>query len=348
MIEKHIFLEDIDPVIFYGLNNCHLQMIKSLFPKLRIVARDNVIRILGDEEEMAKIEEDIASMQKHVLKYNSISDEDILDIVKSGKTKGDSIKGVLVYSVSGRPIKSRSENQQKLIDAFNKNDMIFAVGPAGTGKTYLSIALAVKALKEKTAKKIILSRPAVEAGEKLGFLPGDMKDKIDPYLQPLYDALEDMIPAVKLQDMMEKHIIQIAPLAFMRGRTLSDAVVILDEAQNTTPQQIRMFLTRMGWSTKMIITGDMTQIDLPKAQKSGLKEALNILGKVEGISVVNLSQKDLVRHKLVTRIVDAYDSFDKKQEQESKEKSKRAAAEKQQTEKEEEFTIFENSDNDFN
>ena len=348
MIEKHIFLEDIDPVIFYGLNNCHLQMIKSLFPKLRIVARDNVIRILGDEEEMAKIEEDIASMQKHVLKYNSISDEDILDIVKSGKTKGDSIKGVLVYSVSGRPIKSRSENQQKLIDAFNKNDMIFAVGPAGTGKTYLSIALAVKALKEKTAKKIILSRPAVEAGEKLGFLPGDMKDKIDPYLQPLYDALEDMIPAVKLQDMMEKHIIQIAPLAFMRGRTLSDAVVILDEAQNTTPQQIRMFLTRMGWSTKMIITGDMTQIDLPKAQKSGLKEALNILGKVEGISVVNLSQKDIVRHKLVTRIVDAYDSFDKKQEQESKEKSKRAAAEKQQTEKEEDFTIFENSDNDFN
>lgn len=348
MIEKHIFLEDIDPVIFYGLNNCHLQMIKSLFPKLRIVARDNVIRILGDEEEMAKIEEDIASMQKHVLKYNSISDEDILDIVKSGKTKGDSIKGVLVYSVSGRPIKSRSENQQKLIDAFNKNDMIFAVGPAGTGKTYLSIALAVKALKDKTAKKIILSRPAVEAGEKLGFLPGDMKDKIDPYLQPLYDALEDMIPAVKLQDMMEKHIIQIAPLAFMRGRTLSDAVVILDEAQNTTPQQIRMFLTRMGWSTKMIITGDMTQIDLPKAQKSGLKEALNILGKVEGISVVNLSQKDIVRHKLVTRIVDAYDSFDKKQEQESKEKSKRAAAEKQQTEKEEEFTIFENLDNDFN
>ena len=348
MIEKHIFLEDIDPVIFYGLNNCHLQMIKSLFPKLRIVARDNVIRILGDEEEMAKIEEDIASMQKHVLKYNSISDEDILDIVKSGKTKGDSIKGVLVYSVSGRPIKSRSENQQKLIDAFNKNDMIFAVGPAGTGKTYLSIALAVKALKEKTSKKIILSRPAVEAGEKLGFLPGDMKDKIDPYLQPLYDALEDMIPAVKLQDMMEKHIIQIAPLAFMRGRTLSDAVVILDEAQNTTPQQIRMFLTRMGWSTKMIITGDMTQIDLPKAQKSGLKEALNILGKVEGISVVNLSQKDIVRHKLVTRIVDAYDSFDKKQEQESKEKSKRAAAEKQQTEKKEEFTIFENSDNDFN
>ena len=255
MIEKHIVLEDIDPVVFYGVNNGHLQMIKSLFPKLRIVARDNVIRILGDEEEMAKVEEDIENMRKHVLKYNTISEEDILDIVKGKKTKADSVKGVLVYSISGRPIKSRSANQQKLIDAFEKNDMIFAVGPAGTGKTYLSIALAVKALKEKTVKRIILSRPAVEAGEKLGFLPGDMKDKIDPYLQPLYDALEDMLPAVKLQDMMEKHIIQIAPLAFMRGRTLSDAIVILDEAQNTTPQQIRMFLTRMGWNTKMIITG---------------------------------------------------------------------------------------------
>lgn len=348
MIEKHIFLEDIDPVVFYGVNNCHLQMIKSLFPKLRIVARDNVIRILGDEEEMAKIEEDLASMQKHVLKYNSISDEDILDIVKGRKTKAEGVKDVLVYSVSGRPIKSRSENQQKLIDAYSKNDMIFAVGPAGTGKTYLSIALAVKALKEKTAKKIILSRPAVEAGEKLGFLPGDMKDKIDPYLQPLYDALEDMIPAVKLQDMMEKHIIQIAPLAFMRGRTLSDAVVILDEAQNTTPQQIRMFLTRMGWSTKMIITGDMTQIDLPKEQKSGLKEALHILGKVEGISVVNLSQKDIVRHKLVTRIVNAYDAFDKAKEQEREERRQKPPKGRKNQNSAEEYTILENSDNDFN
>lgn len=213
--------------------------------------------------------------------------------------------------MSGRAIKARSENQQKLIDAYEQNDMVFAVGPAGTGKTYLSIALAVKALKEKTAKKIILSRPAVEAGEKLGFLPGDMKDKIDPYLQPLYDALEDMLPQVKLQDMMEKHVIQIAPLAFMRGRTLSDAVVILDEAQNTTPQQIRMFLTRMGWNTKMIITGDMTQIDLPKSQLSGLVEALRILKDVEGIGVVELGRKDIVRHKLVTRIVNAYERFDK-------------------------------------
>ena len=311
MIEKHIVLEDIDPVMFYGVNNAHLQMIKSLYPKLRIVARDNVIRVLGDEEEMAKVEEDIEQMRKHLLKYNMLNDEDILDIVKGKQTKADSVKGVLVYSISGRPIKSRSENQQQLIDAYEKNDMVFAVGPAGTGKTYLSIALAVKALKEKAIKKIILSRPAVEAGEKLGFLPGDMKDKIDPYLQPLYDALEDMIPAVKLQDMMEKHIIQIAPLAFMRGRTLSDAVVILDEAQNTTSQQIRMFLTRMGMNTKMIITGDLTQIDLPREQRSGLKEALKILDGVEGIGVVKLGQKDIVRHKLVTRIVNAYDKYDK-------------------------------------
>ena len=311
MIEKHIVLEDIDPVMFYGVNNAHLQMIKSLYPKLRIVARDNVIRVLGDEEEMAKVEEDIEQMRKHLLKYNMLNDEDILDIVKGKQTKADSVKGVLVYSISGRPIKSRSENQQQLIDAYEKNDMVFAVGPAGTGKTYLSIALAVKALKEKAIKKIILSRPAVEAGEKLGFLPGDMKDKIDPYLQPLYDALEDMIPAVKLQDMMEKHIIQIAPLAFMRGSTLRDAVVILDEAQNTTSQQIRMFLTRMGMNTKMIITGDLTQIDLPREQRSGLKEALKILDGVEGIGVVKLGQKDIVRHKLVTRIVNAYDKYDK-------------------------------------
>ena len=311
MIEKHIILEDVDPVMFYGVGNAHLQMIKSLYPKLRIVARDNVLRVLGDEEEMAKAEEDIELMRKHLAKYNMLNEEDILDIVKGKQTKADSVKGVLVYSISGRPIKSRSENQQQLIEAYEKNDMVFAVGPAGTGKTYLSIALAVKALKDKAINKIILSRPAVEAGEKLGFLPGDMKDKIDPYLQPLYDALEDMIPAVKLQDMMEKHIIQIAPLAFMRGRTLSDAVVILDEAQNTTSQQIRMFLTRMGMNTKMIITGDLTQIDLPREQRSGLKEALKILDGVEGIGVVKLGQKDIVRHKLVTRIVNAYDKYDK-------------------------------------
>jgi len=312
LIEKHLILEEIDPVVFYGVNNGHLQMLKSLFPKLRIAARDNVIRVIGDREEMKKLEIDVEAMRLHVLKYNSLSEEDILDIVKGQHTKADAVKGTVVYSISGRPVKGRSENQQILIDSFEKNDMIFAVGPAGTGKTYLSIALAVKALKEKTAKKIILSRPAVEAGEKLGFLPGDMKDKIDPYLQPLYDALEDLIPAVKLQDMMDKHVIQIAPLAFMRGRTLSDAIVILDEAQNTTPAQIRMFLTRMGWNTKMIITGDLTQVDLPHEQKSGLREALNILSGIDGISVVEFNKKDIVRHRLVTRIVNAYEAYDKK------------------------------------
>lgn len=310
MTEKHIVLEDIEPVVFYGVGNGHLQMIRALFPKLRIVARDNVIRVLGDEEQMCSFEESIEMLRKHVLKFNTLKEEDILDIVKGRRTNDEIPEGVLVYSVSGRPIKAKSENQQRLIDAYNNNDMIFAVGPAGTGKTYLSIALAVKALKEKAIKKIILSRPAVEAGEKLGFLPGDMKDKIDPYLQPLYDALEDMIPAAKLQDMMEKRIIQIAPLAFMRGRTLSDAVVILDEAQNTTNAQLRMFLTRMGWNTKMIITGDMTQIDLPREQKSGLKEALKILTDIEGIGIVELNQKDIVRHKLVTKIVNAYEKYD--------------------------------------
>ncbi|MBR5918597.1 MAG: PhoH family protein [Prevotella sp.] len=313
MTEKHIVLEDIDPVMLYGVGNGHLQIIKSLYPKLRVVARGNVIRVLGDSDEMERFEACIEQIRQHVLKYNTVSEEDILDIVNGRQTKADAVKGVVVYSISGRPIKGRSENQQRLIEAFEQNDMVFAVGPAGTGKTYLSIALAVKALKEKTAKKIILSRPAVEAGEKLGFLPGDMKDKIDPYLQPLYDALEDMLPQVKLQDMMEKHVIQIAPLAFMRGRTLSDAVVILDEAQNTTPQQLRMFLTRMGWNTKMIITGDMTQIDLPNSQKSGLVEALRILSGIEGIGVVELTKKDIVRHRLVTRIVQAYEADEKKQ-----------------------------------
>ena len=309
MTEKHIVLEDIDPLLFYGVGNNHLQMIRSLYPKLRVVARDNVIRVLGDEEQMAAFEESVENMRRHILKFNALKEEDILDIVKGGRLK-DVPEDVVVYTMSGRPVKARSENQQRLIDAYHQHDMLFAVGPAGTGKTYLSIALAVKALKEKMVKKIILSRPAVEAGEKLGFLPGDMKDKIDPYLQPLYDALEDMLPQVKLQDMMEKHIIQIAPLAFMRGRTLNDAVVILDEAQNTTPAQIRMFLTRMGWNTKMIITGDTSQIDLPRSQKSGLIEALYILNNVEGIGVVRLDQKDIVRHKLVTRIVKAYEEHD--------------------------------------
>ena len=317
MIEKHIVLEDIDPVILYGTGNSHLQMIRALFPKLRIVARDNVIRVLGDEEQMCAFEENIETMRRHVLKFNRIGEEDILEIVKGKKTTNEMPEGVVVYTMAGKPVKPRSEKQQQLVDAFNRSDMVFAVGPAGTRKTYLSIALAVKTIKDKTRKKIILSRPAVEAGEKLGFLPGDMKDKIDPYLQPLYDALEDMLPAAKLQDMMEKHVIQIAPLAFMRGRTLSDAIVILDEAQNTTCAQLRMFLTRMGWNSKMIITGDMTQIDLPSHTKSGLKEALEILRDIEGISVVELGQKDIVRHKLVTRIVNAYEKNEKQKIQDN-------------------------------
>lgn len=307
MIEKHIILDEIDPVILYGVNNANLQIVKGLYPKLRIVARGNVIHVMGDELEMSAFEENMEKLQKHISKFNGLSEEDLLDILRSGKTSKEGTEGVIVYSITGKPISARTENQQKLVDAFMKNDMVFAVGPAGSGKTYTSIALAVRALKNKEIRKIILSRPAVEAGEKLGFLPGDMKEKIDPYLQPLYDALEDMIPGQKLRDMMEQNTIQIAPLAFMRGRTLNDAVVILDEAQNTTHAQIKMFLTRMGNNTKMIITGDTTQIDLPHNVRSGLVEAMRILRNVPGIGFVETNKKDIVRHRLVTRIVEAYE-----------------------------------------
>ena len=320
MIEKHIVLEDIDPVIFYGVNNTNIQMIKALYPKLRIVARGNVIKVMGDEEEMCAFEESIIALEKHCAKYNSLKEEIILDIVKGKTPQIEKTGDTIVFSVTGKPIVPRSENQLKLVKEFEKNDMIFAIGPAGSGKTYTAIALAVRSLKNKEIKKIILSRPAVEAGEKLGFLPGDMKDKIDPYLQPLYDALQDMIPAAKLKEYMELNVIQIAPLAFMRGRTLNDAVVILDEAQNTTSAQIKMFLTRMGMNTKMIVTGDMTQIDLPSSQTSGLVQALKILKGVKGISFIELNKKDIVRHQLVTRIVEAYEHFDKEQKQEREKK----------------------------
>ena len=316
MIEKHIVLEDIDPVIFYGVNNANIQMIKALYPKLRIVARGNVIKVMGDEEEMCAFEESIIALEKHCAKYNSLKEEVIIDIIKGKTPQIEKTGDTIVFSVTGKPIVPRSENQLKLVKEYEKNDMIFAIGPAGSGKTYTAIALAVRSLKNKEIKKIILSRPAVEAGEKLGFLPGDMKDKIDPYLQPLYDALQDMIPAAKLKEFMELNIIQIAPLAFMRGRTLNDAVVILDEAQNTTTQQIKMFLTRMGMNTKMIVTGDMTQIDLPSSQKSGLVQAMHILKDVKGISFIELNKKDIVRHKLVTRIVEAYEKFEEKQKEE--------------------------------
>ena len=316
MIEKHIVLEDIDPVIFYGVNNANIQMIKALYPKLRIVARGNVIKVMGDEEEMCAFEESIITLEKHCVKYNSLKEEVIIDIIKGKTPQIEKTGDTIVFSVTGKPIVPRSENQLKLVKEYEKNDMLFAIGPAGSGKTYTAIALAVRSLKNKEIKKIILSRPAVEAGEKLGFLPGDMKDKIDPYLQPLYDALQDMIPAAKLKEFMELNIIQIAPLAFMRGRTLNDAVVILDEAQNTTTQQIKMFLTRMGMNTKMIVTGDMTQIDLPSSQKSGLVQAMHILKGVKGISFIELNKKDIVRHKLVTRIVEAYEKFEEKQKEE--------------------------------
>ena len=313
MIEKHIILEDIDLVTFYGVNNCNLQMIKALYPKLRIVARGNVIKVLGDEEEMCQFEEHIQALQDYCAKYNSLNEETILHIIK-GEGRNLNPDGAdttaICYSISGRAIVPRSENQKRLVDDYQTHDMLFAIGPAGSGKTYTSIALAVRALKNKEVRRISVSRPAVESAEKLGFLPVDMKDKIDPYLQPLYDALQDMIPAQKLQEYMELQTIQIAPLAFMRGRTLNDAVVILDEAQNTTTQQIKMFLTRMGHNTKMIITGDITQIDLPRSVRSGLIEAMQVLKDVKGISFIEMTDKDIVRHKLVTRIVNAYKDYE--------------------------------------
>jgi len=326
MIEKLIVLEDIDPVIFYGVNNANMQLIKALYPKLRIVARGNVIKVLGDEEEMCAFEENILKLEKYCAEYNQLKEETIIDIIKGNAPQAEKSGNVIVFSVTGKPIIPRSDNQQRLVDAFREHDMVFAIGPAGSGKTYTAIALAVRALKNKEIKKIILSRPAVEAGEKLGFLPGDMKEKIDPYLQPLYDALQDMIPAAKLQEYMDQNVIQIAPLAFMRGRTLNDAVVILDEAQNTTSAQIKMFLTRMGMNTKMIVTGDMTQIDLPSSQVSGLVQAMKILKGVKGIAFIELNQKDIVRHKLVTKIVEAYDKYEKEQKAERERKKEETIA----------------------
>lgn len=306
MIEKHYILEQADPAVFFGVNNANVRLLRALCPKLRIIGRGNVFKVMGDEVEMAAFEEAFGQLEAHCAKYNQLSEEDILDIVKHRQHAREVADDVIVYSVSGKPITARSENQRRLAEAYRTHDMLFAVGPAGSGKTYTAIALAVRALKNKEVKKIILSRPAVEAGEKLGFLPGDMKEKISPYLQPLYDALQEMIPAAKLQEYMESNVIQIAPLAFMRGRTLNDAVVILDEAQNTTTAQIKMFLTRMGGNTKMIVTGDRTQIDLPAAQKSGLIEALRILRGIPGVAFIEMTEKDIVRHKLVTRIVEAY------------------------------------------
>ena len=308
MIERHFTLEEADPILFFGVQNANIKMLRALFPKLRIIGRDNVIKVMGSEEDMVVFEEAFTELERHCAKFNALNEEDILDVIHHRSSgREDSGRDVIVYSTSGRPIAPRTDNQRRLVEAWQTNDMLFAVGPAGSGKTYTAIALAVRALKNKEIKKIILSRPAVEAGEKLGFLPGDMKDKIDPYLQPLYDALEEMIPPAKLQEYMQANVIQIAPLAFMRGRTLNDAVVILDEAQNTTTAQIKMFLTRMGWNTKMIVTGDRTQIDLPRSTPSGLIEAIRILRGIPGIALIEMNKGDIVRHKLVTRIVEAYE-----------------------------------------
>ncbi len=310
MIERIIIVDNVDPVVFYGVNNSNIQLIRNLFPKLRIAARGSIIKVIGEDAETSLFEEKIKKLEEYCVKYNKLPQEVIIDMVRGEVPQEVKLDDVIIYGVNGKPITGRTPNQQRLVKVFQENDLTFALGPAGTGKTYVAIALAVRALKNRQVKKIILSRPAVEAGEKLGFLPGDMKEKIDPYLQPLYDALEDMIPAVKLKEYMESNVIQIAPLAFMRGRTLSDAVIILDEAQNTTTHQIKMFLTRLGLGSKMIITGDITQIDLPRTVISGLVQAMHILKGVPGIGRVEFDRRDIVRHKLVQLIVDAYQSFD--------------------------------------
>ena len=312
MIERIYILESVDPVIFYGVNNVNMQLIKTLFPKLRIVARGNVMKVIGDEDESELFLKKIREVEKYCEEFNSLSEDVILDIIKGKAPVITKQENLIIHGMNGKPIVARTENQQRLVKAFEENALVFATGPAGTGKTFVAIALAVKALKNKEIRKIILSRPAVEAGEKLGFLPGEMKDKLDPYLQPLYDALQDMVPGAKLKEYMENNVIQIAPLAFMRGRTLNDAVIILDEAQNTTTHQIKMFLTRLGMNAKMIITGDVTQIDLPPTATSGLVQAMQILKGVKGIGKVEFEKKDIVRHKLVQRIVEAYDKFDSK------------------------------------
>ena len=312
MIERIYILESVDPVIFYGVNNVNMQLIKTLFPKLRIVARGNVMKVIGDEDESELFLKKIREVEKYCEEFNSLSEDVILDIIKGKAPVITKQENLIIHGMNGKPIVARTENQQRLVKAFEENDLVFATGPAGTGKTFVAIALAVKALKNKEIRKIILSRPAVEAGEKLGFLPGEMKDKLDPYLQPLYDALQDMVPGAKLKEYMENNVIQIAPLAFMRGRTLNDAVIILDEAQNTTTHQIKMFLTRLGMNAKMIITGDVTQIDLPPTATSGIVQAMQILKGVKGIGKVEFEKKDIVRHKLVQRIVEAYDKFDSK------------------------------------
>lgn len=310
MIEKVIILEQVDPVIFYGVNNTNILLLKTLYPKLRFVARGRAIKVYGDEADIEMFEVFVGRLLSYCNEYNKLNEEVILSMYNGDAPQTKPHDALIIYGVNGKPITARTENQRKLVEAFNRNDLCFALGPAGSGKTYVAIALAVRALKNKEIRKIILSRPAVEAGEKLGFLPGEMKDKLDPYLQPLYDALEDMIPAVKLKELMETNVIQIAPLAYMRGRTLSEAIIILDEAQNTTPAQIKMFLTRLGVGARMIVTGDMSQVDLPRGIESGLHQAQRVLAGIPGIATVQFDKRDIVRHRLVQKIVEAYDRID--------------------------------------
>lgn len=321
MIEKVILLEHTDPVIFYGVNNGNILLLKTLYPKLRFAARGRAIKVYGEEADIEMFEAFANRLVRYCNEYNKLNEEVILDFYNGEGPEEKKQDSLIIYGVNGKPITARTANQKSLVDAFAKNDLVFALGPAGSGKTYVAIALAVKALKNKEIKKIILSRPAVEAGEKLGFLPGEMKDKLDPYLQPLYDALQDMIPAARLQELMETNVIQIAPLAYMRGRTLSDAVIILDEAQNTTAPQIKMFLTRLGLGARMIVTGDMSQIDLPRNITSGLVQAQRVLKNIPGIASVVFDKRDIVRHRLVQRIVDAYDKWEEKQAAEQTEKT---------------------------
>ncbi len=338
MIERIIIIDNADPVNFYGVNNCNMQLIRNLFPKLRIAARGSIIKVIGEDSETAEFESKIKELEAYASEYNSLNEEAIIDIIKGAAPKELKKDSVIIYGINGKPIQGRSPNQQKMVEEFQNNDLTFALGPAGTGKTYIAIALAVRALKNKEVRKIILSRPAVEAGEKLGFLPGDMKDKIDPYLQPLYDALVDMIPAVKLREFMESKVIQIAPLAFMRGRTLSDAVIVLDEAQNTTTQQIKMFLTRLGMFAKMVITGDVSQIDLPRSTQSGLVRALKVLNGVPGIGRVEFDKKDIVRHSLVQRIVEAYERVEAEEKADYLARKAAEAAEKAEASENQENT----------
>jgi phosphate starvation-inducible PhoH-like protein len=313
LIEKKIEVKGVNPIEFFGVNNTKFKHIKSFFPDLKINSRGNVISVNGDIRLVGVFEDKLKLIFQYLKKHDTITENNIDNLMEDEGSKmveKEDRSGIIVYGNHGLKVKARTINQQKLVKAVNEHDMVFAVGPAGTGKTYTAVALAVRALKEKEVKRIILTRPAVEAGENLGFLPGDMKEKLDPYMMPLYDALRDMIPAEKLKDMIEFGVIEIAPLAFMRGRTLDKAFVILDEAQNATKMQMKMFLTRMGMSAKFVVTGDMSQVDLPRKQQSGLSYALDLLKDTEGLGIIRLNQTDVIRHPLVKRIIDAFDKAD--------------------------------------